>query len=176
MSEPIERLLEKPAPKQAVILARGPSLLKYDQARHHDACVFAVNIVGFSPDYRCDYAVMLGCNQRKGMEPVGIPIRPDDFKDAFDGRGYYFTTTRERQKERDAMGRVGSAAIMIPWRWGCRDIWIYGMDSWPDGKDIRHVVDDGPISEICYLRSCQRQHNMIADFGMEGFLHWAHLQ
>lgn len=176
MALPLQRLFDLPVPEQAVILARGPSLAKYDQTRFPTAAVFGVNDVGFHPDYRCDYAVFIDRQFAEMPKPCGIPIRDWTYRDSFDGVGYYWTVTRDRPDERKAFGRTGSAAILIPWMWGCRDIWIYGMDAFPDcnpgGSYIDGLVDPHPS----YKTTVDLQKAMISAFGMDGKLHWAHME
>ena len=177
MAEPIAKLFSLPAPSQVVVLARGPSLLDYQPARHPGAVVIGVNDVGFHrygqkhADQRCDYSIFVDANF-VGCTPLGIPLRSETYKHSHAGEGYWWNWSEADGAVQSAFGRTGSAAIVLPWLWGCRDIWVYGMDAFTcgnNGSAIEGIVN-APSHQ--YLSSVRRQRDAIAAFGID-CLHWA---
>lgn len=183
MAEPLAELFKTPAPRQAVILARGPSLVRYDQARHPGATVFGVNDLGVHregqahADHAVDYSVYIDGHLLAGHRALGTPLRPKMYADAHGGSGYYWDWPRgTHDRERDAFGRTGSAALALCWLWGCRDIWIYGMDAYPDCADASSAITGVVNGVTGYRSTVDRQKRLIAAYGMNGALHWAHLE
>lgn len=179
MAEPIEKLFSLPAPEQVVVLARGPSLLNYEPARHPGAVVIGVNDIGIHrykqehEDRRCDYTIFIDAHLC-GCEPLGIPLRPEIHKLSHGGEGYYWNWSQASDVIQTAFGRTGSAAIVLPWLWGCRDIVVYGMDSYPDCKESGHAIVgiiSGPLS---YISSVRRQKQAIEELGID-CITWAHM-
>lgn len=181
MAEPLETLFALPVPEQAVILARGPSLGLYSPARHPAAVGFGVNDLGIHrkgqthDDHRIDYSVYIDGAILGEYEMLGNPIRPQRWKDQVDGRGYWWHFGRDTQELRDAFGRTGSAAMMIPWMWGCRDIWIYGMDAFPNCNGGKSAISGVVNPHDTYAPTVQNQKRAIDHFGITG-VHWAHLE
>jgi hypothetical protein len=180
---PLDRLFEHPPPEQAVILARGPSLGFYDPARHPAAAIFGVNDLGVHrdgqthQDRRVDFSVYIDGHLLGGCDVLGTPIRPVDWAKQFCGVGYFWSFGRDQPDLRTMFARTGSAAMMIPWLWGCRDIWIYGMDAYPNcdntgsaiGEGIKHNPSRG------YLSTVNRQKMAVEELGVN-CVTWAHLE
>lgn len=180
MSEELGKLFSLPSPRQCIILARGPSLERYLPARHPGAVVLGVNDVGFHrhgqahQDARCDYSVFID-RQFVEMQPLGTPIRADHYKDSHGGAGYWWYWSRDFPAEREAFGRTGSAALVIPWLWGCRDIWVYGMDAYPDSKEIGSAIVGVTNGTCNYRHTVKRQIEAVRHWDMSG-VNWAHLE
>lgn len=194
MAEPLEKLFELPAPEQAVVIARGPSLERYLPARHPSAVTIGVNDLGYrwgynaDAKYRVDYSIFIDGHLKASdgsliceLPKWGTVLRPKRHAECNEGNGYYWDWQRgseDDQQIRDAFGRTGSAAMLLPWLWGCRDIWIYGMDSYPDCNDNRSAIGEGVHYEggRSYESTVSRQKKAIEYFGMQGCVHWAHLE
>jgi hypothetical protein len=183
MPELISKFWEQPSPGRAVLLGKGPSLDRYaeDEWRYAREVVIGINEAGQA--LRCSFGIHVDDYFDRCDYSDTIPLRPERYAEAHDGRGY--TWDRKRDLGLWVPKWTACQALAILGHWGVRDILMVGFDS---------IQFDKPVDDTARYAKCiepivvnkkalrPRPPNMHKNYGMfmvagryELKLRWFHM-